>query len=124
LLPYAPVLFLAVPGFVLMARNRDAWTYPLLAVWLVNLYVITSWPDWFYGSGFGLRPYVDSMGLLALPLAALFGGVRGRVLRPVTVLLTWLLVMTTVMQMIHYWHRQIPLTGIDPEHYFRLLFSV
>jgi hypothetical protein len=94
------VLILAVPGFFLMARNGDRWTYPLLAIWLANLYVIASWPEWSYGSGFGLRPYVDAMGLLAPPLAAVFRGVRGRVLQPATLLLSWLLVMSTVVQMI------------------------
>jgi hypothetical protein len=122
-LPYAPVLVLAVPGFVVMAKNRDPWTYPLLTAWLVNLYVVTSWPNWSYGSGFGLRPFVDSTGLLALPLAALFGSVRGR-LQLATLLLSWLLVMTTVVQMIHYWRGLIPWTGIDPVNYFRVLFSV
>lgn len=124
LLPYAPVLVLAVPGFAIMIRNRDPWAYPLLLAWLANLYVITSWADWYYGSGFGLRPFVDSTGLLALPLAALFGSVRGGRAQFATLLVSWLLVMTTVVQMIHYWRGQIPWTGIDPVHYFEVLFSI
>jgi hypothetical protein len=124
LLPYAPVLLLALPGFVLMVRRRSPWAYPILAVWLLNFYLITSWPEWSFGSGFGLRPYVDSTGLLALPLATLFSSVRGRVLQAATLLVGWLLVMTTVVQMIHYWHGLIPWTGISPAGYFRVLFLI
>ena len=123
-LPYAPVLALAAPGFVLMARNRESWAFPILATWLASFYVITSWPDWYYGSGFGLRPFVDSTGLLALPLAALFRSTQGRVLQPATLILSWLLVMTTVIQTIHYWQGRIPWTGIDAPHFFKLLFSI
>ena len=107
-----------------MARRRDPWAYPIAALWLLNFYVVTSWQDWSYGSGFGLRPFVDSTGLLAVPLATLFSSVRGRVLQPVTLLAGWLLVMTTVVQMIHYWHGLIPWTGISPADYFRVLFSI
>lgn len=124
LLPYAPVLLLAIPGFVLMVRRRDPWAFPILLAWLLNFYVVTSWQDWFYGSGFGLRPFVDSTGLLALPLATLFACARGRILSPATMLVAWLLVMVTVVQMIHYWHGLIPWTGISPAGYFRVLFSI
>ncbi|MFN3874691.1 MAG: hypothetical protein ACK4L7_02115, partial [Flavobacteriales bacterium] len=66
---WAPVLLLALLGTAWMLakdRVRGAW---LLAYWAANTYIISAWWIWYYGSGFGSRPFVDHYPVLALPIA-------------------------------------------------------
>jgi hypothetical protein len=44
---------------------------PVIVFFLLNLYVISSWECWWYASSFGQRPFVQSYGLMAVPLALL-----------------------------------------------------
>ena len=122
LLPWAPVLILAIPGLIVMGLRRDPWAVPLIAILTLNLYIITSWHQWSYGSGFGLRPFVDSTGLLALPLAAFFSDLKTPIARLSVLILAWILVMATVIQTIHYWHGLIAWDGISAGRYLQLLF--
>ena len=123
-LPYSPVVLFALPGLVVMARRRQPWAWPLVVALLVNLYVVASWQDWSYGSGFGLRPMVDSAGLLALPLAAFFSELRTPAERLATLLVAWAMVLATAVLTVDYWHGLLPLDGIDAPGYLRLLLRL
>lgn len=77
---WAPVLLLSAAGtFRLLwhQRARGAW---MLGYWAANTYIISAWWIWYYGSGFGSRPFVDHYPVLALPMALLLDGLRGRML--------------------------------------------
>ena len=64
----APLLWLAVPGFVLLARRRAAWFFvaPMVACVAVELYVSSAALDWQ-----GARRLVNTTGLAAAAVAAL-----------------------------------------------------
>ncbi|MDD5506933.1 MAG: hypothetical protein PHD25_01210 [Bacteroidales bacterium] len=68
---YTPVMALALAGIPLLPRYMRGSFWPVLLFTLVNIYIISSWCDWWYGGSFGLRAFIDSYGILALPLAAL-----------------------------------------------------
>ena len=69
-------LFVWTPLFLLHAlaifllwrydRFRSTWAMVYAAV---NLYVISAWWIWYYGSGFGSRVFIDHYPVLAIPLA-------------------------------------------------------
>ncbi|HOZ39430.1 MAG TPA: hypothetical protein PLL25_01395 [Flavobacteriales bacterium] len=68
---WTPVLLLSGIGTLLLwrwDRTRAAW---LLVYWVSNVYVISSWWIWYYGSGFGARVFVDHYPVLAIPMALL-----------------------------------------------------
>ncbi len=49
-----------------------------LAYWAVNVYLISAWWIWYYGSGFGSRVFIDHYPVLVLPLALVLQGWSGR----------------------------------------------
>ncbi len=67
---YTPVMIFIIPGLIFLYRQHRRLFLPILVFLLVNIYVISSWWCWWYGGGFGLRSFIDSYALMAIPLAA------------------------------------------------------
>lgn len=75
---YTPIAFFAVLG--LFIRNK-AIKYQRLAIivfMVINVYIIFSWWNWWYGGGYGSRPLIEAMAIMALPLAALINYIIGK----------------------------------------------
>lgn len=70
---YTPLTLLAFFGVVPLLRKEALRSYPLmlLCLFLPFVYITFSWDPWWYGGGFGSRPMIDTLPLLALPLAML-----------------------------------------------------
>ncbi len=68
---YSPLVLLGFIGMALMLRRRSTAgpIVPLLIYFPIIITVIFSWEQWWYGGGFGARPLVGSLPLLALPMA-------------------------------------------------------
>jgi len=67
---YTPLMLFAVAGiFILWRKYRFAF-WPVLVFLLVNIYVQSSWWSWWFGGSYGNRAFIDSYGLMAIPLAA------------------------------------------------------
>jgi len=66
--PLALITLLAVP--YLYRKNKMA-AISIAIYMCVNVYLVFSWHQWYYGGTFGCRPMIESMVLLALPLTAL-----------------------------------------------------
>ncbi len=70
---YSPLVLLGFAGLGLMFA-RPPWrkfAWPIALFFLPAIYITFSWSSWWYGGGFGCRPLVGSLALLALPLAIL-----------------------------------------------------
>ncbi len=70
---YTPLTLLAFLGVVRSLREEGFRSYPLMLAcfFLPFVYITFSWDPWWYGGGFGSRPMIDTLPLLALPLAML-----------------------------------------------------
>ena len=70
---YSPLVGLGFLGMALMVSDQRwrALTLPLLVFFPIAFYVVFSWHQWWYGGGFGARALVDTLPLLALPIAVL-----------------------------------------------------
>ena len=70
---YTPLALLGLFGIARVSRTEALRSYPLmLACFFLPFVRITfSWDPWWYGGGFGSRPMIDTLPLLALPLALL-----------------------------------------------------
>jgi len=69
-LVYAPIMFFILPGFCILGlKNRQVF-WPVFVFFIVNLLIVSSWPNWWYGGSFGQRALMESSVLLAFPLAA------------------------------------------------------
>ncbi|HLG04031.1 MAG TPA: hypothetical protein VI731_10585 [Bacteroidia bacterium] len=69
---YTPVMAFAFLGLALLAKYNRKLFVPIFFFFLFNLWIISSWECWWYAGSFGQRSFVQSYGLMALPLAFLF----------------------------------------------------
>ena len=69
---YTPLMILALSGIPFLRKNLSGFLLPVLTFTILNIYVVLSWWAWWYGGGFGLRAFIDSYALMAIPLAAFF----------------------------------------------------
>ncbi len=75
---YTPIMLFAFLGIFLLPwrikgldpRLKGAF-FPVLLFMLLNIYILSSWWSWWFGGGFGLRAFVDSYAIMAIPFAAL-----------------------------------------------------
>lgn len=70
---YTPLMFFTFFGLWLM-RNDARFGMLRMALWLympLNIFLVLSWYCWWYGGGFGMRPFIPSLVFLAVPLAVL-----------------------------------------------------
>ncbi len=81
LLIWSPILIFAVAGFWAMKGPWRPYRRPIVVCLLLHLYIVASWHLWYYGISFGHRAFVDTLGLLALPLACFFGGLQNRIVK-------------------------------------------
>lgn len=66
---YAPVMLILIPSvFYLVKKGRYfalGWSF----VFLTFLYLTSSWWCWWYGGGLGMRPFIDFLSFLVIPIA-------------------------------------------------------
>ena len=67
---YAPMMFLAILGFLAVKKYASEFFLPLAIYVPLNIYIVLSWWSWWYGGGFGLRAFVEAAAPLSLCLAA------------------------------------------------------
>jgi hypothetical protein len=67
---YTPLMLLSIIGIPFMRKKCPDFLLPILIFIPLNIYIILSWYCWWYGGGFGLRAFIDSYALLAIPIAA------------------------------------------------------
>jgi hypothetical protein len=65
---YTPIMALAVAGLLLSWKWKKNLFIPFLLFFLANLWFISSWECWWYAGSFGQRAFVQSYGLMAIPL--------------------------------------------------------
>lgn len=66
---WAPVLLVALFGTARLLLKDRARGIGMLLYWAANLYVISAWWIWYYGSGFGSRVFIEHLAVLAVPWA-------------------------------------------------------
>lgn len=92
---YTPVMIFAIAGVPLLWKNYRKFFFPVLIFMLVNIYVLSSWWDWWFGGGFGIRAYIDMYGVMALPMAAFISwGLRRKAVLKYVLIVVFLLVTT------------------------------
>jgi hypothetical protein len=70
-LVYTPIMIFSILGLIMLLRwNRNLFI-PFIFFFLINLWVISSWECWWYAGSFSQRPFVQSYGLMAIPLGLL-----------------------------------------------------
>ena len=119
---WSPVLVFAVAGmFAARGWARQVLTASAFVLAL-NAWLIASWSLWQYGASYGHRAFIDSLGVLAVFLAAFFAWTKQhpRLLTAVAGATT-IATALSVVQMIQYWLGVWPPSDIT-WHQYRSLF--
>lgn len=79
LLSWTPLVILSLAGLVLLYRKDKLLTLALATAFLLQLYVVSCWDDWYQGASFGGRLFVSCSAVFILGLAALVDWLSDRV---------------------------------------------
>jgi hypothetical protein len=66
---YTPIMVLAIIGFHQLKKRRPEFFWPLIVFTILNVYLVSSWTNWWYAKCFGQRAMVQSYVIMAIPLA-------------------------------------------------------
>lgn len=69
---YTPVMILSVIGWWFLYKHFKSLFSSLFIFFILNIYFVFSWYNWWYGGSFSQRGVVQSYAILSFPLAALF----------------------------------------------------
>lgn len=108
---YTPIMFVSTIGIFLMFKKLPKTALSVLVFLLANIYVQASWWCWWFGGSFGLRAFIDSYGIMAIPLATVIHtakskGLKGTPVFLLIALLTWYATFQTKQfnrMAIHWW---------------------
>jgi hypothetical protein len=70
LLFWSPALVISLIGFFAMPSRLRVFGACAFACMAIHVYLCSAWHSWSFGGGYGSRPFVDMMAILALPMAA------------------------------------------------------
>jgi hypothetical protein len=68
-LAYTPVLIAGVAGMIMMVRKKISDSFGIILIFLISLYIISSWWCYTFDCGFGHRGFIDYYALFAIPMA-------------------------------------------------------
>jgi len=116
---YTPVMLFAATGIVFLFKQKRPFSFAVLIFFLVNLFILSSWWSWWFGGGYSNRAFIDSYGLMALPLAALIDEFRTKKIAKALVI-TFLLILTSfnLFQIQQYRHQAIHYYWMNKEAYW------
>jgi hypothetical protein len=119
---YTPIALVGVLGLVVSLRKYFVMSLGMLLFLCINIYVIFSWHQWYYGGGFGARPLVESLVVVAFPLAALLDYIITKhiLVRNSTYQILLLLVVLNLFQTYQFSLGVIPWDHTNKDYYWRV----
>lgn len=106
---YTPIMVFALLGIPLLWRKLRVSFLAVLLFTLGNIYVVLSWWSWWYGGSFGLRAFIESYAILALPMAAFWEFIfKGKIWKRISLTLVMLLLIAhSIFQTTQYYYGSI-----------------
>jgi hypothetical protein len=119
---YTPIMLFSFVGlFMMLAKDRfKGFFLPIFLFKVLNIYILSSWWSWWFGGGFGLRAFIDSYALLALPFAVLVDAtLKSRLWKKLPIMLAlWALVAFNLFQTWQYQNQLIHWDSMNKEAYW------
>lgn len=69
-LVYSPILIFALIGFITFYKNYRSQFWALFGFFMLFIYIVFAWDEWWYGGSLGQRAMVQSYAVLAIPLTS------------------------------------------------------
>lgn len=122
---YTPLALFALFGIYSM-RTRLREYIPVVTIFItINIYVVFSWWNWWYGGGFGCRPLIESFAVLAFPLAAFIAAVQNAAApaKTVAVILLTAFIPLNIFQSYQQWKGVIHWDKMTKAYYTRVFLK-
>lgn len=74
---YTPLMILAFIGLFFLRKENKGLVLTIVLFQIINIYILSCWWSWWYGGSFGSRAFIDSYGLMAIPMAAVISTFLG-----------------------------------------------
>lgn len=121
---YTPLAVLGFAGLLPMWRNERLRfaVVPVIAYFLITVYVVFSWWQWYYGGSFGCRVMVESLVVLAVPLGALINWAQQQAIVVKTLLGAMIIagVFLNLFQTVQYGKGIIHWQKMNKDYYWRV----
>lgn len=122
---YTPVIVIPLAGVFLMRRFNRSLQWPVLVFILSNFYLLASWAAWWNGGSFGMRYFVESYAVLALPWAYINRQVfqMNKLLQSIYILVIAACTFINLFQTWQYVNWIIPPDRMTKEYYKRIFLK-
>lgn len=122
---YTPLAMFMIWGIYSMRRHFSQHIPAVIIFLVVNIYVVFSWWNWWYGGSFGARALVESMAVLSLPFAAFIEQVmhRSKAIKLAAVCILISLITLNMFQSYQSFRNVIHWDLMTREYYFRVFFK-
>ena len=123
---YTPLAIVCIIGLVNLWRTFPKLFLGITTYLIVNVYIVFSWHQWYYGGGFGSRALIESYAVLSIPLACFVAwvlSVRSKVLKSFVGLILVSLVVLNLWQSYQFSLGTIPWDHNNKEYYWRVFFK-
>ena len=118
---YTPLMTFAIVGLFFL-RDQLRNLFPAVLVYfIVTLYIVFSWWNWWYGGSFGQRTLVDSYAVFAIPLAAFLAYIAGKntAVKIVCVAISLFFIWLNIFQTYQYEQQSLHYSGMTSELYIK-----
>lgn len=122
---YTPMLLVAFLGLWFMKKKFGGFsTTAWLSLMIIYLYITASWWYWAYGGSFGMRPFIDTYALWAIPLASIVQVLLNtRWWKFLFISICGFLTYLNLLQTYQYIHNILPYEHMNKERYWHIFLK-
>jgi hypothetical protein len=123
---YTPIIIFPIIGIYLVRKANRNIFLAILVFFLANFYLLSSWAAWWNGGSFGMRYFVDSYPVMAIPFGytLLAIGNQKKLIQFVLGLVMVFFVVLNLFQTWQYMYGIIPESRMTWPYYKRIFFKV
>lgn len=122
---YSPLFLLLFPAVIYLWRRQSVYAFAAFVLFLlIQVYVFSSWWNWYYGDSFGMRPLVDYYGLYFLVIALLLYNISYKWVKIVVVVFVLIVTVLNVVQSYQYSVGIIHPDSMTKKAYWHVFFKV
>lgn len=123
-LVWTPIMWFAITGIAFLIKSYKGLVLPVFVSLVLYIYIIFCWWCWWYGGGFGMRPMIDVLPILAIPLAAFFAYVLRTKIFAYPVLGIWIFLLAlNIFQTRQYVFGKLHWAGTTKKVYWQMFLN-
>ncbi len=118
-------MFFASLGILTLTKIRKGLLLPISIFYVLNIYIQSSWWCWWFGGSFGLRAFIDSYAIMAIPLASILSYLSSnKIMKYVSISVLVLLIGFNNFQIQQYNRRAIHYWWMNKEAYWETFLKL